>query len=203
MTLNFDCCNEITDAYQERFLSRKSSESNDTTIYQWWVRLTHTNDFSAPMTSAWMSDKEQNKTLNSLGAKNDQWVIFNVNQYGQLNIKISSQLNIIFSIILWIKGYYRVAYDDTNYDLIRKQLISDHVKISPLNRGQLLDDALNLARANDISYANALDLTVYLAKERDYAPWHSALTALTYLDNILHSSPQFVNWVVNPLNILC
>ena len=93
-------------------------------------------------------------------------------------------------------GYYRVKYDDINYGLIVNQLMSDHQKIRVTNRAQLIDDALNIARGNLLSYSQALDMTQYLAKERDYVPWHASLTALSYLDSMLYSSETFTNWKV-------
>jgi aminopeptidase N len=54
--------------------------------------------------------------------------------------------------------------------------------IPPVNRAQLLDDALNLARAGVLHYGTALELAEYLVKEADYFPWYSALTAFTFLN---------------------
>ena len=68
-------------------------------------------------------------------------------------------------------GYYRVKYDNTNFHLILEQLRKDHKAIPVGNRAQLIDDYLNIARASLIPYTDALDLTAYLDKERDYVPW--------------------------------
>jgi aminopeptidase N len=51
-----------------------------------------------------------------------------------------------------------------------------------VNRAQLLDDSLNLARAGVLPYGTALKLAEYLEKEVDYIPWFSALTAFTFLN---------------------
>ena len=61
---------------------RKSQDSTDPTVYDWWVPLSHTNDFEAETAYVWMSDTEKSKRLVSLAATNDQWVIFNVDQQG-------------------------------------------------------------------------------------------------------------------------
>lgn len=50
-----------------------------------------------------------------------------------------------------------------------------------LNRAQIVDDVLNLARARIVSYTRALDVISYLEHENEYYPWYSALTALSYL----------------------
>lgn len=91
-----------------------------------------------------------------------------------------------------IQGYYRVNYDNANWQLIAKQLNSSSFKdIATINRGQLVDDALNLARAGRLDYATALSVTSYLAQETEYVPWKAALTAMSYLDNMLIKSPGY------------
>ena len=95
------------------------------------------------------------------------------------------------------EGYYRVAYDPTNYALIRDQLLLDHTQISLKNRAQLLDDSLNIARVNIIPYSEALDLTLYLTKEREYVPFYSALTALNYIDSMFSSTGGYGDLKVN------
>jgi len=78
-----------------------------------------------------------------------------------------------------------VNYDNDNWNLIIKELHESHNNIPPLNRAQLLDDALNLARAGKLPYSVALDLTTYLEHDNDYIPWAAALNALSFLDRRL------------------
>ena len=49
-------------------------------------------------------------------------------------------------------GYYRVNYDEQNWNLITNQLISDHTGIGTMNRAQIMDDSLNLARAGNFFF---------------------------------------------------
>ena len=44
-----------------------------------------------------------------------------------------------------------------------------------VNRAQVIDDALNLAKSEIIDYETALSMTEYLHKEHDYVPWKAAL----------------------------
>jgi len=159
--------------HQERFVvdTEPSLDGSDEPVYKWWVPLTFTS-LDTPIKSAWMNDKDDTKHLVSLAAADDQWVIFNVDQV----------------------GYYRVTYDETNYDLIEQQLLDSHENISTKNRAQLMDDSLNLARANMLPYERALNMTLYLQSERDYLPWRAAATALTYLDTILCDSKAYNDW---------
>lgn len=71
-------------------------------------------------------------------------------------------------------GYYRVNYDDNNWQLLIEELMSDNFEvIHVINRAQLVDDSLNLARAGVIPYATAFRVLEYLEKEIDYVPWSS------------------------------
>ena len=114
--------------HQERFLLRKNANSTDTHVYRWWVPLSYTTqataDFSNTAPSRWLSKTDSEITIQNL-PDSSQWVIFNVQE----------------------TGYYRVNYDDNNWKLLIKQLKADHTKIHVNNRAQLIDDALNLARA--------------------------------------------------------
>ncbi|XP_017321402.1 alanyl (membrane) aminopeptidase-like b [Ictalurus punctatus] len=94
--------------------------------------------------------------------------IFEVTDDGWLLVNINSS------------GYYRVNYDDQNWNRLIDQLESDHQGIPLINRGQLIDDAFNLARAKYINVSLALSTTKYLINETEYIPWESALNNLGY-----------------------
>ena len=91
-----------------------------------------------------------------------------------------------------------MAYDVTNYGLIRDQLVSNHKTFLDNNRAQLLDDAFNLALVELVSYSQALDLTLYLKNEQQYVPWTSVLSELNYIDTMLYNFAEFANWKVCP-----
>jgi aminopeptidase N len=56
--------------------------------------------------------------------ENVDWIIGNIQQY----------------------GFYRVNYDDDNWNALLRQLRTDHTVIHPINRAQIINDAWNLAR---------------------------------------------------------
>nr|XP_045582294.1 aminopeptidase N-like isoform X1 [Procambarus clarkii] len=157
---------------QERFLlgNRRNESASDN--YRWWVPLTYTGgdnpDFEVTQPVAWMADTEGQVTLSSLPG-HSHWVIFNLQQ----------------------TGYFRVNYDDHNWDLIIEQLLTDHRVIHTQNRAQIIDDALDLARAGHLSYDTALRVTRYLPRERDYVPWASALDNLQYLHAMFTHSADY------------
>ncbi|XP_063593106.1 aminopeptidase N-like [Penaeus indicus] len=157
---------------QERFLLERSANSSDTTDYKWWVPLTYTTqseaNFNQTQASLWMKDSEDHVTVSSLPPK-DQWVIFNLQQ----------------------TGYYRVNYDDHNWNLIIQQLKKDHQVICPVNRGQIINDAMNLARAGHLSYKIAIDAYAYLRKEDEYLPWTTGVNQLHYIESMFKRRSGF------------
>lgn len=77
-------------------------------------------------------------------------------------------------------------------------------QISAVNRAQLLDDALNLARADLLDYSTALEITRYLAHEREYVPWKAAINGMTMIGDMLAKTGAFEYYKVyyyNNLNI--
>ena len=94
-------------------------------------------------------------------------------------------------------GYYRVNYDEKNWKLIIKQLNEDHTKIHVINRAQIIDDALNLARVGQLKYELALEVTSYLNSETEYIPWAAALTGLRYLEEMLKRTPAYGDFKVS------
>ncbi|TKS74008.1 Aminopeptidase N [Collichthys lucidus] len=79
-----------------------------------------------------------------------------------------------------VTGYYRVNYDLGNWERLLIQLNSEHKIIPLINRAQLVDDAFNLARAQEVTTTLALRTTSYLSMETEYMPWQSALDNLNY-----------------------
>lgn len=72
-------------------------------------------------------------------------------------------------------------YDTENWKQLIRQLNISHQDIHVLNRAQLIDDSLNLARAGILEYSTALDLSTYLQNEDDAIPWYTAIDGLSYI----------------------
>ena len=88
-------------------------------------------------------------------------------------------------------GYYRVNYDKKNWQMIAKQLEKDHLSIHVVNRAQIIDDAINLAKSGHLDYQTALSVTGYLSKEVEYAPWVSALNGLSYINTMMKRTAAY------------
>ncbi|XP_031340758.1 aminopeptidase N-like [Photinus pyralis] len=85
-------------------------------------------------------------------------------------------------------GYYRVNYDEKNWNLIKKALLGDHNKIDVLNRAQIIDDTFMLARSRQLAYDIPISIGLYLKQEKDYVAFYPFYRAIGYLDNILYST---------------
>lgn len=162
---------------QKRFILL---ESNSTEVAEsdekdplWWVPITFTtkseSNFSNTQPSHWM--KAEKSIVIKRHIDDLDWLMVN----------------------LQVTGYYRVNYDINNWKLIIKHLNDPrrYHEIAQSNRAQLIDDAMNLARADLLDYTTALDVTRYLSHERDYVPWKTAINNLLYIDSMLIRMPDY------------
>ncbi|XP_050580735.1 aminopeptidase N-like isoform X3 [Bombus affinis] len=155
---------------QERFSFYETK--NDA---NWWVPITYVKsssmDFNNTTPIMWLKPG-RNETIKF--NKTDGWIIVNTQQ----------------------AGYYRVNYEPEMWKLLSMQLNSDNYEnIHVLNRAQLIDDALNMARTNRLNYTVALTLTLYLERETDYVPWHTTFRNIQFLHNMLRTSEQYNNFM--------
>ncbi|GIY61314.1 thyrotropin-releasing hormone-degrading ectoenzyme [Caerostris darwini] len=165
--------NRTAEVTQKHFVTNLSDDEDEeeTTKRQnekiWSVPVTYTDgselDWSTK-TDFWLASKSD--TIKNLTDENT-WIIANVQQV----------------------GYYRVNYDQDNWNLILEQLIENHTVINVINRAQIINDLLNLARSDEAEYALALNMTKYLFLEEEYLPWKAAFTAFKYLDTMLAKTP--------------
>ncbi|NXT16033.1 AMPN Aminopeptidase, partial [Prunella fulvescens] len=90
-----------------------------------------------------------------------------------------------------VTGYFRVNYNQENWDQLLKQLDTNHTVFPVINRAQIIDDAFNLARAKYISVTLALNTTRFLGQETEYMPWQAALSNLQYFQQMFDRSEVF------------
>lgn len=139
---------------QDRFFYTEETSSN-----LWWVPINYVVGsnpiFTDTKPDLWMAG-EKEVTIESATAPkswtNNDWIVVNIQE----------------------TSYYRVNYDDNLWNLLIQQLNGNNFdQIHVLNRAQLVDDSLNLARAGKISYDVPFGILEYLIKESDYIPWAS------------------------------
>jgi len=81
---------------------------------------------------------------------------------------------LLFVRVYVYTGYYRVNYDNDNWQKLMRYLNSmEYLNIHVLNRAQIIDDAYYfLSRTNKLDFEFFKNLTNYLSKERDYVAWY-------------------------------
>ena len=170
ITVNFNSTNKEFIVTQKRYLSSTGEVPQDDPS-TWFIPLSYTTganpNFEATMFTDYFDDIYPQKTIsteNITDFDGTQWFIFNIQQL----------------------GYYRVNYDESNWNKIIQILNSDNFdQIHVLNRAQLIDDAMTFAFDGVISYDIALGIVSYLRRETDYIPWYTAMVAFDKLDYIL------------------
>ncbi|XP_069840540.1 aminopeptidase N-like [Dendropsophus ebraccatus] len=134
--------------------------------YIWQVPITYITS-TQRNGSVWLTGETD--TNNVLQVTGDEWLLANID----------------------VTGYYRVNYDDRNWDRLLEQLNRDPTAIPVINRAQIIDDAFNLARAHIISNIRALETTTFLAREVEYMPWQAALSNLAYFTQMFDRSDVY------------
>lgn len=84
-------------------------------------------------------------------------------------------------------GYYRVNYDYNSWIKLSKNFYD----LPEITQGQLLDDSLELARTQQLSYDIPLWLLMKLANPNKFnvIPWSSASQGIKFLTNMLSREP--------------
>lgn len=103
----------------------------------------------------------------------------------------------------------RVNYDERNWEALTELLVKSHYsnhQLSPLDRANLLDDAMTLMRCGKLSVGIAMNLTLYLeVGEREFQPWASALQHLDQLQTLLNQNPlwhRYVLKLIQPISVV-
>ncbi|XP_067293179.1 alanyl (membrane) aminopeptidase b, tandem duplicate 1 [Pseudorasbora parva] len=142
---------------QEHFLLDPNSkpERPSEFNYEWFVPIqwTKTGTAQAPK---WLLKKTDQ--VNEMKTNENEWVLANIN----------------------VTGYYRVNYDDNNWERLLNVLQTSRENIPIINRAQIIDDAFNLAKAGIKPTTLALRTTLFLSEETEYMPWEAALDNLDY-----------------------
>ncbi|XP_075149907.1 suppressor of ER stress-induced death [Haematobia irritans] len=160
---------------QQRFVYKKlNGENKSEEDPLWWIPITYTTaeelNFTNTRPITWIP-RSKIYEIESAELSKANWFIFNIQQ----------------------SGYYRVNYEIQNWQAIMDHLmdVEKFEQISPANRAQLIDDALNLARGGHLSYDLALNLTRYLVHEEDTTAWKAAINAFNFLDAMFGSMGEY------------
>ncbi|KAK0167905.1 hypothetical protein PV327_001760 [Microctonus hyperodae] len=160
---------------QSRFVDRNETVPDD----KYWIPLNYYTENSLNSTDTNVSHWfDPTTNITKITLPESKFVIFNKQQF----------------------GYYRVNYDEKNWDEIIKYLrYKNYSNIHVLNRAQLIDDSMNLARVGNLSYNIALYLIGYLEKDTDYIPWSAAWRGIEYIHKFVANTEfasTFQNYVL-------
>ncbi|KAM9311210.1 aminopeptidase N [Gastrophryne carolinensis] len=114
--------------------------------------------------------------LSSSGSGGNWWLTAPIDN--NVDFKVTGNAWILANIN--VTAYFRVNYDDANWDKLLAELDKDNTAIPLINRAQIIDDAFNLARAKIVPTTRALSTTKFLIREVEYMPWQAALSSLSY-----------------------
>jgi aminopeptidase N len=135
--------------------------------YKWYIPFTHTTkeelEFAFDKTPTWFDPKTDELEVDLYNTTADSWYIANIKH----------------------AGFYRVNYDQENWNLLIDQLKTDHKLIDSVSRGQLLDDAFTLGRAEVIDQTTFLSIAQYLENEENPLPFVTALNGLGFINNFI------------------
>jgi aminopeptidase N len=159
--VNIDVTKDFITIEQERFFFKKhENDPTDSTI--WYIPITWTSvkdssNNSNTTPQLWLTTKKI-----YIQKPSDSLLIFNTQQ----------------------SGYYRVNYNKEHWMELIKYLKNEDIEtIHEINRAALIDDLMNLARAEYINYKTAISAITYLTKENSYFPWRAFFNNLPYLNN--------------------
>lgn len=94
-------------------------------------------------------------------------------------------------------GYYRVNYDYTSW----LALIRNYDHLPNITIAQLVDDALNLARAEVIAYDIPLTFLLKL-RANDILPWSASANGIEYLTYMLNREPAYEHFRVSKIGAI-
>ncbi|XP_022171836.1 aminopeptidase N-like [Myzus persicae] len=155
---------------QERFLTIKSNSTDKKSC--WWIPITMTTsteaDFNQTKAKSWLNC--ENNNLTSPLAKDNEWVIYNIQMAGLFRVLYDTQN--------WM-GIISTLNDPTNYKTIHT-----------LNRVQLIDDLFSFSQVGDVDYETTFQLLKYLKHESAYAPWKTAISGLRKINKFLERTPN-------------
>ncbi|KAM3870028.1 alanyl (membrane) aminopeptidase-like b [Diretmus argenteus] len=150
--------------YQRHFLFNQTSQSG----LLWHIPIRVMSEISEP-TLVMLKPTDVTEMKTELISKAGEWILANIN----------------------CTGYYRVNYNPENWERLLTQLEMNPSVIPVNNRGQLVDDAFNLARAELVDVTLALNVTRFLRNETAYIPWESAIRNLDYFILIFDRSEVY------------
>ncbi|KAL6443889.1 hypothetical protein ACFW04_001722 [Cataglyphis niger] len=148
---------------QERFFFKQDEMKRENNSYTWhipitWALVHNNSDYFNTKPKFWLTKDE---------------------------MKINKSSNLLLTFNNQQSGYYRVNYDKKYWIYLFDYLKTNNNinTIHKINCAALIDDLMNLARADYIDYKTVISALKYLNRERNYIPWRALYNNLPYLNN--------------------
>ncbi|NXJ83943.1 AMPN Aminopeptidase, partial [Trogon melanurus] len=156
------------DISQTHFLLNATEDKRPSDFnYTWIVPVTWITNVDRTENTYWLTGATENNDSFKISSPN--WLLLNLN----------------------VSGYFRVNYNQENWDLLLNQLNTERQAIPVINRAQIIEDAFNLARAKYVNVTLALNTTRFLSAETEYMPWQAAVNNLQYFQLMFDRSEVF------------
>ncbi|KAM5194674.1 aminopeptidase Q [Mantella aurantiaca] len=159
---------------QEQFKTANADNITSENNHTWIIPISWMKN-GVQQPTIWLDTKT--KTVPEMTTVNNEWIILNVN----------------------VTGYYRINYDEKNWNNLAKTLEEEPQVLSVVNRIQLMDDAFMLANFGYLEYETALSLTKYLEQEMEVIVWYIFLKHMHYYKKSLvtyHSFPLVKKYIL-------
>ncbi|KAF7279863.1 hypothetical protein GWI33_006670 [Rhynchophorus ferrugineus] len=155
--------------YQRVYLRERPHDVPDQEKFLWWIPVVLIRqdkmNFRNTTPLIWMM-KEREIILQDMPAA-DTFIIINPEEIGP----------------------FPVNYDTENWNMLAEYLQTENrTRIPVYTRAKLLHDAWNLAYAGDLSFATALNMTLFLKNEREYLAWDPVFTLIDHIGKHIDSS---------------
>jgi len=82
-----------------------------------------------------------------------------------------------------VTGYYRVNYDERNWQKLVHYLNTDYTRIHVLNRAQIINDLFVFVRDGQINGIIFDNLMNFLLRDTDYVAWYPMFQILKWWKN--------------------
>uniref|UniRef100_A0A1B0D793 Aminopeptidase n=1 Tax=Phlebotomus papatasi TaxID=29031 RepID=A0A1B0D793_PHLPP len=149
---------------QQRYMLPKAKAEDKS---RWYIPISYITQSKPAINETptyWMTDRDDQIVIPEIHP--EEWVCLNVNR----------------------TGYYRVQYDYVTLSLLSR----NYQDLPEINKAQLIDDALNLARAEYVTYDIALTFLLRMSQHfTDVLPWAAATRGLEYITDMLIREPAF------------
>ncbi|XP_055597317.1 aminopeptidase N-like [Uranotaenia lowii] len=144
---------------QARYFSVAQPTENEQT---WWIPIFSSSGEDEKTPAFWIPQSQREMNV-SLQLQSDDPLVINPTR----------------------TGYYRVNYDQQNWDLIVETIDSNASYFSPTTVAMLIDDSMNLAHAGYLEHNTSFLIMDQLRKNSDYLPWKAAHQNILLLEKML------------------